>query len=138
MTLVMKRGKKVEDNRLNLLDRKVPRDLEGKSYKYLGVLEKDKMQIEEMRARDIKQYYKRIQKLLESGLNEGDIIKAVNMWAVAAVRSTTRIVDWTVDKLKVLDMKARKLMTMSRAVNPKADVDRPFFMRERGRGMVSV
>ena len=38
----------------------------------------------------------------------------MNTWAVAAVRYTAGIVDWTVDELKTIDRKTRKLMTMSR------------------------
>ena len=138
-TLVMKRGKKIEDNGINLPDGKVMRDLGDESYKYLGVLEADKMRMEEMKEKVMKEYYRRIRKVLESGLNGGNSIKAMNTWAVAAVRYTAGIVDWTVDELKIMDRKTRKLMTMNRALHPKADVDRLYLPREEGgRGMVSV
>ena len=86
-----------------------------------------------------KEYYRRIRKVLESKLNGGNIIKAMNTWAVAAVRYTAGILDWTVDELKEMDRKTRKLMTMNRALHPRADVDRLYVSRNKGgRGMVSI
>ena len=86
-----------------------------------------------------KEYYRRKRKVLESKLNGGNVIKAMKTWAVAAVRYTAWILDWTVSELREMDRKTRKLMTINRALNPKADVDRLYVSRdEGGRGMVSI
>ena len=138
-TLIMKRGKKIEDNGINLPEGELMRDLGDESYKYLGVLEAEKMKMEEMKEKTRKEYYRRTRKVLESNLNGGNIIKAINTWAVAAVRYTAGIVDWTIEELKVMDRKTRKLMTMNRALHPKADVDRLYLPREEGgRGMMAI
>ena len=131
-TLVMRRGKKIEDDRISMPDGQVIQDLGEESYKYLGILEADKMKMEEMKGKVRKEYYRRIRKVLESKLNGGNIIKAMNTWAVAAVRYTAGILDWTVDELKEMDRKTRKLMTINRALHPKADVDRLYISRNVG------
>ena len=131
-TLVMRRGKKIEDDGISMLDEQVIEDLGEESYKYLEILEADKIKMEEMKGKVRKEYYRRIRKVLESKLNGGNIIKAMNTWAVAAVRYTAGILDWTVDELKEMDRKTRKLMTINRALHPKADVDRLYISRNVG------
>ena len=55
------------------------------------------------------------------------------------MRYTAGILDWTVDELKEMDRKTRKLMTMNDVLHPRADVDRLYVPREEGgRGMKSV
>ena len=55
------------------------------------------------------------------------------------MRYTAGILDWTVNELKEMDRKTRKLMTMNDALHPRADVDRLYVPREEGgRGMKSV
>lgn len=138
-TVVLRRGKKIEDEGISMPDGQLIEDLGAESYKYLGILEADRMKMEEMKEKVRKEYYKRLRKVLESKLNGGNIVKAMNTWAVAAVRYTAGILDWTVDELKNMDRKTRKLMTMNRALHPKADVDRLYVSRDQGgRGMVSI
>jgi hypothetical protein len=84
-TLVMKRGKKVEDEGIKMPDGQMMEDLGEGSYKYLGILESDRMRMEEMKEKVSKEYYRRIRKVLESKLNGGNMIKAMNTWTVAAV-----------------------------------------------------
>lgn len=138
-TVIMKRGKKVEDAGISMPDGQVIEDLGNEAYKYLGVLEANKIKMEEMKQKVQKDYYGRIRKVLESSLNGGNSVMAMNTWAVAAVRYTAGILDWTVNELKGMDRKTRKLMTMNRALHPKADVDRLYLPREEGgRGMMSI
>lgn len=138
-TLVMKRGKKIEDEGISMPDGQVLQDLGDESYKYLGILEADKIKMEEMKVKVGREYYRRIRNVLESKLNGGNIVKAMNTWAVAAVRYTAGLLDWTINELKDMDRKTRKLMTMNRALHPKSDVDRLYISRnEGGRGMVSI
>lgn len=138
-TIVMKRGKKVEDQGIEMPGGTVIEDLGEGAYKYLGVLEADKIKMDEMKQKVRTDYCRRVRKILESSLNGGNSVKALNTWAVAAVRYTAGILDWTVDELKEMDRKTRKLMTMNGALHPRADVDRLYVSREDGgRGMMSV
>ena len=47
-------------------------------------------------------------KILKSKLNGGNIIKAINSWAVPVVRYTAGIIDWIQAELKDIDRKNRK------------------------------
>jgi hypothetical protein len=138
-TVILKRGKKMEDNGIRMPDGQIMGDVGDGSYKYLGVLEAEKIKMEEMKNKVRKEYQQRVKKLMKSRLNAGNLIKAMNTWAVAAVRYTAGILDWTVEELRAMDRKTRKTMTMNRALHPKADVDRLYLARgEGGRGMMSI
>ena len=66
-------------------------------------------------------------------------MKAINTWAVAAVRYTAGIVEWKVDDWKEMERKTLKLMTMNKALHPKADMERLYVSRENSeRGLISV
>ena len=139
-TVVMKRGKKIEDDGITMPDGQKMEDIGGMPYKYLGVLESDRIKMAEMKEKVKKDYNTRVKKLLKSRLNAGNLIKAINTWAVATVRYTAGIFfDWTVDELKDMDRKTRKLLTMNNGLHPRADVDRLYLpRREGGKGMMSI
>ena len=70
-----------------------------------------------------------MRKILRSKLNGGNIIKAINSWAVPVVRYSTVIIDWTQAELEDLDRKTRKLMSAHHALHPQSDVDRLYLPR---------
>ena len=84
--LVMKRGKIVNSDGIQLPNDKVIKSLEGESYKYLGVLEADEVMVNEMKDKVKKEYYRRVRKVLETKLNSGNVFKGINAWAVSVVR----------------------------------------------------
>lgn len=135
-TIVMKRGKKEEDDGILLPDGQIMHDLGNENYKYLGVLEADKVKMNEMKDMVTKEYKRRLKLVLESKLNGGNTIKAINTWAVAVLRYSGGILDWTSDELKNLDRKTRKIMTINRTLHPRANVARLYLPRnEGGRGL---
>ena len=75
----------------------------------------------------LSEYNKRVRKILKLKLNGGNIIKAINSWAVPVVRYTAGIIDWTQAELDDLDRKTRKLMSAYHALHPLSDVDRLYF-----------
>ena len=79
-TLVMKRGKLINCEGINMRDNKVIRAMKGDDdgYKYLGVLEVDDIKQTEMKQNVQKEYFRRVRKILKSKLNGGNIIKAIN------------------------------------------------------------
>ena len=77
-------------------------------------------------------YHDRLKKLLKSKLNAGNLVKAINCWAVASVRYSAAIVDWTKEELRQYDRKTRKLLTMHGGFHPKSDVDRLYLPRKLG------
>ena len=66
------------------------------------------------------------------------MIKAMDVWAVAAVCYMTCIIGWKVYELRNNDRKTIKLINMNKALHPKVDVDRLYASREKRRGLLSV
>ena len=86
-----------------------------------------------------KEYKRRIRKILESKLNGGNIIKAINTWVIQILRYSAAFLDWTINDLQEMDRRTRKLMTMHNALHPRSNVDRLYIPRgEGGRGLRSV
>ena len=138
--LVMEKEKIVKSVGIELPDGKVIKSLqEGESYKYLGILEADKFLEKRMKLNDLKEYIKRIRKVLKSKLNGGNLLCGDNTWTVSLLRYSAAFVRWWKSELQAIDRKTRKLFTIYRALHPKSDVDRLYIPRkEGGRGLISI
>ena len=136
----MKRGKLIDSDGLDLPEGQKIKSLQDEeAYKYLGVLENDKIKSTEMKDILRQEYFRRVKKILRSKLNAGNIIQAINSRAVSLIRYGAGIIDWRRDELKDIDRKTRKLFTMHRSMHPQSDVDRLYWKRaEGGRGLKSV
>ena len=122
--LVMQKGKIVQSVGIELPDGKVIKSLrEGESYKYLGILEADKVSEEKMKLNVSKEYIKSLRKVLMSKLNGGDLVRGVNTWAVSLLRYSAAFVSWKKSELQAIDRKNRKLFTIYGALHLKSDVD---------------
>ena len=138
-TLIMKRGKKIEDSGIEIGSDQIIEDIGESSYKYLGVLEADNIRMEEMKNKIKKEYKRRVKKVFKSKLNSGNTVKALNTWAVSLIRYSAGVLNWTVEELKKMDTSTRKLMTLNRMLHPRANVARLYLPREEGgKGMISV
>ena len=82
---------------------------EGKSYKYLGVLEADKFLEGKMKLNVLKEYIRRIRKVLKLKLNCGNLFCGVNTWAVSLLRYSAEFVSWRKNELQAIDRKSRIL-----------------------------
>ena len=86
-----------------------------------------------------KEYFRRVRKLLESKLNSRNLVKGITTWAASLMRYSAPFLDWTVDELKAIDRRTRKLLTMHKTFHPKDDVDRLYVGRkDGGRGLISI
>ena len=93
----------------------------------------------EMKEKVSKEYVRRVKLVAGSGLNGGNMMRAVNAWAVSVVRYTAGVLDWTQKELEALDKKTRKILTMNGAFHKASSVDRLYMKRkEGGRGLISV
>ena len=93
--LVMEKGKIVKSFGIELLDGKGIKSLqEGENYKYLGILESDKLLEEKMKLNVLKEYIRRLRKVLKSKLNGGNLVRRVNTWAVSLLRYSAAFVSW--------------------------------------------
>ena len=109
--LVMKKEKIVKSVGIELPDGKVIKSLqEDENYKYLRILEADKFLEEKMKLNNLKEYIRRIRKVLKSKLNGRDLVCGVNIWAVSLLRYSAAFVSRRKGKLQAIDRKARKLL----------------------------
>ena len=92
-----------------------------------------------MKLNVLKEYIRRLRKVLKSKLNGGNLVRGVNTWAVSLLRYSAAFVSWRKSKLQAIDRKTRKLFTIYEALHPKSDVDRLYIPRkEGGRGLISI
>ena len=137
--LILKRGKIVRCDGIELPTDELIKEVEQDGYTYLGIVELDKVKEKEMKEKTIREYKRRLRLILKSKLNGKNKITAINTWAVAIFRYGAGIIDWKDSELKSIDRTTRKNLTMYGAMHPKSDVDRLYVKRkEGGRGLISV
>ncbi len=72
-------------------------------------------------------------------LTAGNIIKAINSWAVPVIWYSAGVVEWTVANLLEVDRKTHKLLAIHYAFNMNGDVDWLYVKRKlRGKGLLQV
>ena len=65
--------------------------------------------------------------------------KRINTWTIPHARYSEPFGKWTREKLKQMDPRTGKLMTMHKALHPRDDVDRLYLSRKKGgKGLVSI
>ena len=135
----MRRGKVTQTDGIQLPSGDVMKEIDAEGYKYLGILQFDDILHKQMKDRIVEEYLRRVKKLCRSALYSGNLMSALNSWAVAVVRYSAGIVDWNKDELSRMDIRTRKLLTMNGALHPRSNVGRLYIPRnEGGRGMTSV
>ena len=138
--LVMKKGKVSKSDAIKLPDDKVIRSIhEENGYKYLGVLLLDRVMCDAIKEKVGTEYKGRVKKVLKSKLNGGNMIAAINTWAVPLIRYSAPFLDWLRDEMKQVDRTTRKLMNIYKALYPRDSVVRLYLPRkEGGRGQIYV
>ena len=138
--LILKRGRQIKSDGVKIPGNNNIKSLqENNGYKYLGVLQNDEVMEKEMKEVITKEYKRRVRKELETKLNRGNIIKAINTWAIPVLKYSAPFLVWRKTELQELDRRTRKLLTMHNARHPKSNVDRIYSPRkEGGRGLLSV
>ena len=93
-----------------------------------------------MKLNVLKEYIRRLRKVLKSKLNGGNLVCGVNTWVVSLLRFSAAFVTWRKSELKAIDRKTRKLFTIYgvNTIYSKSDVDRLYIPRKEGeRGLIS-
>ena len=107
-------------------------------YKYLGVLEIDKM-CDEMKRKVKEVYQKRVKLLMKTHLNGKNLFQALNTWAISVIRYSAAFLDWTKEETKELDRWTRKQLIAGRALHSQSNMMRIYIKRRYGgRGLISV
>ena len=77
-----------------------------------------------MKLNVLKEYIRRLRKVLKSKLNGGNLVRGVNPSTVSLVRYSTAFVSWRKSELQATYRKTRKLFMIYGALHPKSDLDR--------------
>ena len=105
----------------------------------MGVLEGEGVKNKEMKGKVRKEYLRRVKIIAKSKLYGGNLIKAVNAWAVSVLRYSAGVWEWSDRELKEMDIKTRKLLAMSGVFHIRSSVARLYQKRkDGGRGLMSV
>ena len=95
-------------------------DING--YKYLWILEYDRIKEQEMKDKFKNEYFMWAELVLKSKLNRRNKIIALNTQAVLKLlRYGAGILKWSKNELQEMDRKTRKFVTVNKEVNPRRD-----------------
>ena len=133
----MKKGKLSKTEGIQLVNGETIKEVCEEGYKYLGILELDKVKEQEMKDIFRNEYMRRLKLVMKSKLNGRNKIKAANTWAVSLLRYGGGVIGWTKEELQSMDRKTRKVMTMNKEFHPRSDTARIYVPRKRGgRGLI--
>ena len=137
--LTMKRGKRTVSRGVKLPNGEEMGDPENEGYKYLGILELDKVLCAEMKEKVGNVYFKRLKLLLKTKLNNGNLFLAINAWAVAVIRYSAAFIGWTKEELRDIDRATRKLIKNFGGLHPRSCIQRLYMKRcNGGRGLIGI
>ena len=109
------------------------------SYKYLGCDENIAYRGTLNKEKVIKEYLNRVRKIWSSELHGKKKIITHNTYAVPVLILTFGILNWTKDEVEAIDVKTRKILTMSGNFHRNSSVPCLYANRsDGGRGMTSV
>ena len=86
-----------------------------------------------------KECYRRARAILKTELNSANRVEAINILAMPVVQYSFNIINWTLQDLRRIDTKKRKLLTCYTMHHPKAVKDRLYLPRsEGGRSLIQT
>ena len=111
----------------------------GEAYKYLGQDENLGYVGPANKERVEKEFLKRVKNIWNSELSAYNKFIAHNAFAVPVITPTFGILNWTIHEIQQIDVKSRKVLTMSGNFHRNSDVDRLYISRKLGgRGLKSI
>ena len=112
---------------------------EGECYKYLGQDENISYVGAVNKERVSKEYFNRVRKIWKSKLSAFNKTIAHNMFAVPVLTPTYGVLDWTIQEIRNIDIKTRKILSMTGNFHINSDVDCLYIPRsEGGRGLKAI
>ena len=130
--LASKRRKVVSSEGEEMPDGERIKEVLKNGYKYLGILEYNKIKESKMKENFRREYLRRTKLIMKSRLNGRNKIIAINTWAVSLMRYGAGIVKWTKSELDKIGRKTRKVMTLNKELHPRSYVDRLYVSRMEG------
>lgn len=132
----MRRGRKVDSSRIDQPDDQHIGEVEEEGYRFLGILLFDQTVNTKMKDTITTEYIRRVNKLCRSKLNSGNLISAINAWAVSVARYSAGVVNWTVEELVNMDRKTRTILVINGCLHTGSNVARLYRSAEKVRGWV--
>ena len=86
------------------------------------MLEADEVMVNEMKNKVKKEYYRRVRKVLETKLNNGNVFKVINILAVSVVRYSAAFLQWLRLELQEIDRRTRKSLIMQNGFHPVVSI----------------
>ena len=112
---------------------------DGDTYKCLGIDENISYHRPINKERVSKEYFTLTKKIWPSELSAYNKVIAHNAFAVPVLIPTIGVLDWTIGKIKDIDIKTRKMLTLARNFHPNGNVDRLYMQNSfGGRGLRQV
>ena len=105
---------------------------EGDTYKCLGQDETVGYNGQLNKEKVLKEYPKRVRKILSSELYARNNVTAHNVFALLITTPTIGFLEWTKLKLKYVDVKKWNLLTLSGSFHRNSDIDRLYTYRDKG------
>ena len=137
--LTMRGSKRLKSEGIVLPNGETMREVDEEGYKYLGVLEGERIKGKKMKERIRDEYLRRVRLLCKSKLRAANVISGINAWGIGVIRYTAGVLDWTAAELREMDIKTRKTLTLFGGFHREGGVDRLYLRRcEGGRGLISV
>ena len=128
----LQRGKKTRWEGIQLRNGEEIVEAGVRGYKYLGILELDKIMCDEMKRKVKEVYQKRITLLMKTHLNGKNLFLALNTWAITVIRYSAAFLDWMKEETKELYRWTRKQLIAGRALHPQSNVMRIYIKRRYG------
>ena len=111
---------------------------EGESYRYLGQDENIAYEGTVNKEMVSKEYLSRVKKIWLSELTAFNKTIAHNAFAIPVIAPTMVILDWTIQEIKDIDLRTRKILSVIGNFHPNSDVDQLYIGRNiGGRGIKS-
>ena len=79
-----------------------------------------------------KEYLSRVKKIWSSELSAFNKTIAHNAFATPVITPTIGILDWTIQEIKDIDIRTRKMLSVTGNFHPNSDVDRLYIRRNIG------
>ena len=112
---------------------------EGDTYKYIGIDGNISYNGPINKERVLKEYFTRTRKIWSSELRAYNKVIAHNAFAVPVLIPTIGVLDWTIGEIMDIDIKTRKILTLTRNFHPNSDVNRLYMQKSLGgRGLIQV
>ena len=105
----------------------------GDSYMCLGIIQTGETKHHHLKEKVKTKYFRRVREILETNLNDGNIMTGINRWTISLLRYSADFLDWTGAELEKMDKETKKLMTMHQVLNPKSDVASIYLSRREGK-----